>query len=196
MRICNTYSKTWLTKWSSELPTNIALLSVISKVMERIINKALLTYCLTNGLFPHLQLGFLPKRSTNDALLLITQQIQNNLDKGFESRLIALDLSAAFAKVWHAGLLAKLQNCGITGHLLRWFKSYLSNIFPQVPVGDQLSSISPITSGVPPGSVLGPFLFSFSSATLLKILKITSLAMQMIVPFYLLLHHLLIEYTV
>ena len=142
-RTCNTYSKTCKTYSDPQNYRPIDLLSVISKVVERIVYKALLTYCLTNDFPPHLQFGFLPKRSTNDALLLITQQIQDNLGKGFESRLIALDLSAAFDNVWHTGLLAKLQNCGITGDLLRWFKSYLSNIFQQVSVGDQLSSISP-----------------------------------------------------
>ncbi len=95
----------------------------------------------------------------NDALLFVTQQIQDNLDKGYESRLIALDLSAAFDRVWHTGLLVKLKDCGIAGKLLSWFESYLSNRFRQVIVGGRSSRKSPIISGVPQGSVLGPTLF-------------------------------------
>ena len=144
-------------------------MSVISKVMERIVNKALLTHCLTNGLLLHLQFGFLPKRSTNDALLLITQQIQDNLDKGFESRLISLNLSAAFEYGIQDFLLH--VNCRIVGpingHLLRWIKSYLSNRF-MLEINSHF--------WCPPGQCTRSF-------SLLKILKIESSAMQTIVPF-------------
>ena len=69
------------------------------------------------------------------------------------------DLSKAFDRVWHKGLLFKLETYGISGGLLDWFNSYLCNRTQKVMYKDILSSTSCIKAGVPQGSVLGPLLF-------------------------------------
>ena len=64
-----------------------------------------------------------------------------------------------FDRVWHKGLLFKLQTYGITGDILQWFKSYLCNRSQKVLYKDLLSSKLNVFAGVPQGSVLGPLLF-------------------------------------
>ena len=49
------------------------------------------------------------------------------LDAGKEVRVVFCDISEAFDRVWYSGLLLKLQAAGVTGEVLAWFKSYLSN---------------------------------------------------------------------
>ena len=73
--------------------------------------------------------------------------------------MIFCDLSKAFDRVWHKGLLFKLQTYGVTGNLLEWFKSYLSDRKQKVIYKNLLSSSKTINAGVPKGSVLGPLLF-------------------------------------
>lgn len=73
--------------------------------------------------------------------------------------MIFCDLSKAFDRVWHSGLLFKLQTYGVCGDLLKWFSSYLSQRSQKVMYKDLLSSKSEISAGVPQGSVLGPLLF-------------------------------------
>ena len=73
--------------------------------------------------------------------------------------MIFCDLSKAFDRVWHNGLIFKLQTYGISGKLLQWFKSYLSHRSQKVMYKDLLSTKCDISSGVPQGSVLGPLLF-------------------------------------
>ena len=73
--------------------------------------------------------------------------------------LILLDISKAFDKVWHPGLLYKLQQLGITGNLLTWFASYLQNRRQRVVVNGKTSTTSYLQAGVPQGSILGPLLF-------------------------------------
>ncbi len=68
-------------------------------------------------------------------------------------RAIFLDISKAFDKVWHDGLLFKLKQNGVSRKLLKKFESYLNNRKQRV------SDYSEIESGVPQGSVLGPLLF-------------------------------------
>ena len=69
------------------------------------------------------------------------------------------DISKAFDRVWHTGLIAKLSRIGITGNLLQWFQNYLSNCQQHVVVNGQCASWGLIKAGVRHESVLGPLLF-------------------------------------
>ena len=72
---------------------------------------------------------------------------------------IFCDISKTFDRVWHRGLILKLEKYGIRGDLLQWFESYLTNRSQQVRINDSLSSPKHTNAGVPQGSVLGPLLF-------------------------------------
>ncbi|CAB3990521.1 Hypothetical predicted protein, partial [Paramuricea clavata] len=71
-----------------------------------------------------------------------------------------MDICKAFDSVDHSILLQKLHDFGFSGSLLLWFQNYLSGRFQRVTVHGATSTSLPITSGVPQGSLLGPFLFS------------------------------------
>jgi len=81
------------------------------------------------------------------------------LNASGESRAIALDISKAFDKVWHAGLLHKLKSYGVSGSALHIIKSFLSNRKLKVVLDGCSSKTYKINAGVPQGSILGPLLF-------------------------------------
>ena len=83
------------------------------------------------------------------------QLFNSTLDK----RGIFLDISKAFDKVWHEGLLYKLETFGISGNLLKLFQNFLSNTLQRVVLNAQLSKWAPLLAGATQGSILGPLLF-------------------------------------
>ena len=72
---------------------------------------------------------------------------------------VFLDISKAFDKVWHKGLIFKLKSYGVEGDLLSLLECYLTNRNQRVVLNGQTSDLKQFHSGVPQGSVLGPLLF-------------------------------------
>ena len=73
--------------------------------------------------------------------------------------MVFCDVSKAFDRVWHKGLIFKLKQHGIDGEFLKWITDYLSERQQKVIIRGCISSPKPINAGVPQGSVLGPLLF-------------------------------------
>ena len=138
----------------------ISNLNFISKTLERIIHSR-----LTNHLesFPALcpyQSAYRQYHSTETALLRIYNDALLSIDQQKVSALVLLDLSAAFDTIDHQILLSRLtSNFGITGSAFSLISSYLLNRTQSVTIQSQTSASSPLLTGVPQGSVLGPLLF-------------------------------------
>ena len=111
-------------------------------------------------LTPH-QSGFRSNDSCIYQLLSIVHSIYADFDHNpsLEVQLNFLDISKAFDKVWHEGLLYKLEFIGISGNLLNLFRSFLNDRYQRVVINGQHSDWTPILAKVPQSSILGPLLF-------------------------------------
>ena len=136
----------------------ISLLNSISKVFERLVFKHLYKHLHDNNLLS-LQSGFIPGDSTVNQLTFLYNTFCLALDAGKEVRAVFCNVSKAFDRVWHTGLLAKLRAASVTGEVLAWFSNYLSNRKQRVILPGAVSEWTDIKAGVPQGSILGPLLF-------------------------------------
>ena len=129
-------------------------------------------HLLSENLLEPYQSAYKPGHSTETALLYIHNFIASQLDEGRFVLLVLLDLSSAFDTVSHNKLLDILQSrYRISGTVLTWFRSYLTDRHQQVKIGNVLSSVKPLDTGVPQGSVLGPVLFSMYLAGLSDVIR-------------------------
>lgn len=137
----------------------ISLLNSESKLFERLVFKYLYNHLRDNNLLSSLQSGFIPGDSTVNQLTFLYDTFCQALDSGKEVRAVFCDVSKAFDRVWHDGLVLKLKAAGVTGKVLAWFNSYLSNRKQRVILPGATSGWADIHAGVPQGSILGPLLF-------------------------------------
>ena len=137
----------------------IAITSILCKVMESLINKKLLHFFESSSSLSDHQYGFRKARSTGDLLAYVTHIWSSALESFGESRVIALDISKAFDRVWHANLLAKLKSFGVNASVCSWIHSFLSDRSIAARIDGALSDNFSINSGVPQGSVISPILF-------------------------------------
>ena len=105
------------------------------------------------------QFGFMKNRSTEDAILNVTEKIYEALNSKHNCISIFIDFAKAFDSIDHNILIRKLAHYGIRGLALQLIKSYLTNRKQRVRISGTLSSSETISIGVPQGSVLGPLLF-------------------------------------
>ncbi|CAH8437845.1 unnamed protein product [Schistosoma bovis] len=137
----------------------INLTSVLSRTMEKIIHKQLLSFLLSASLISPSQHGFMTKRSCFTSHLEFFDQITQRRDVGQSVIILYFDFSKAFDSVSHKLLLLKLSSFGIQNPLLSWLKSFLEERSQIVRYGSCYSKPVNVTSGVIQGSVVGPLLF-------------------------------------
>ena len=117
---------------------------------------------MENKLISPQQYGFRAKHSTELAALNLVDHLTYKLDNGIIPINIYIDLSKAFDTLIHSILLDKLSHYGVAKKLLQ---SYLSNRHQVVDFNGSTSDTLEIKTGVPRGSVLGPFFFQCTSMT-------------------------------
>ena len=137
----------------------VSILSVFSKIFERIMYNRLLLFIEKHDILYENQFGFRKYHSTNTALIILIDKIVSAINEGDLVLGVCLDLSKAFDTVHHDILLAKLYKYGIRGKCYDWLTSYLFNRKQYVIFNNIESGQQKIKCGVPQGSILGPLLF-------------------------------------
>ena len=131
----------------------------ISKIFEKVIYKSLYAFCVLHNLLISENSGFKKNDSTVNQLIAITHEIYKAIDSGHDVCAIFLDVSKAFDKVWHEGLIFKLKQIGICDNLSLLLINYLDSRSQKVVLNGTSSSLCSTSAGVPQGSILGPLLF-------------------------------------
>ena len=137
----------------------ISVLSVFSKIFERVIQGRLLSFLNKQGHILSSQYGFRRGHSTYMAILDMVENIRNAWENGEHCLGIFIDFKKAFDTVDHSILLGKLYHLGIRGTPWELIRSYFSNRRQYVVFNGAESSQQEITIGVPQGSILGPLFF-------------------------------------
>lgn len=136
----------------------ISLLPIVSKVFEKLLLKRLLPHIESHRLIPDHQFGFRQKHGTIEQVHRLIDIIHNNIEEKKLSSVAFLDITQAFDKVWHTGLLYKIKkNLPINFYTI--LCSYLDKRHFLIKHQEEYTSLHTIKSGVPQGSILGPFLY-------------------------------------
>ena len=130
----------------------VSLLPICGKIFERLLYNRLYEYFIENELISSNQSGFKPGDSCINQLLSITHDIYQSFDSGF-------DISKAFEKVLHKGLIYKLKQNGVAGNLLNTLANFLKDRKQRVILNGQNSTWVNVETGVPQCSILGPLPF-------------------------------------
>lgn len=141
----------------------ISLLPIISKVFEKLFLKRLQVLIDEDLVVPGHQFGFRQKHGTVEQVHRVVHTIRQCLENKQFCSAAFLDVSQAFDKVWHTGLLFKIKKF-LPHSVFPILKSYLSNRTFQIKHQNNITDLYPIESGIPQGSVLGPFLYILYTA--------------------------------
>ena len=139
----------------------ISLLPIFGKILEKLVYDSLYSHLVSHDLLNPNQSSFRPGDSTVNQLISITHPIYKAFDCNSPPDVcsVYLDISKAFDRVWHDGLIHKLKRCGVSGKLHSLLQSFLMDRKQRTILNGQCSSWGDISAGVPQGSILGPLFF-------------------------------------
>ncbi|KAL4148240.1 hypothetical protein QTP88_002521 [Uroleucon formosanum] len=141
----------------------ISLLPTFAKLFEKLILHRISPLVDQHNILPKSQFGFRRKHNTIHQIHRITDKISASFETKQYCPGVFLDISKAFDRVWHDGLLFKLKHF-LPSHYYLILKSYLENRSFSVRQKNNISSIKNIESGVPQGSNLSPLLYNIFTA--------------------------------
>ena len=127
----------------------VSLLSVVSKVFEKLLNNRIVDHLEKCSLFSDFQYGFRPSWSTADLLTILSDRFVRAFNRSEATRAVALDISKAFNRVWHTDFLHILKSYGISGKIFELISFFLSNRQLWVVLDGRSSQENPVNAGVP-----------------------------------------------
>ena len=137
----------------------ISLLSCLGKLLEKVINRRLLSFLEDNNVLSQTQTGYRKHRSTEYQLGLIAQEIENAFQEKKKVVAVFFDLTKAFYKVWREGFLLNVLQSRVSGRMYKWIHCFLQDRSARVKLDGYMSESIKMREGVPQGSVISPTLF-------------------------------------
>jgi hypothetical protein len=138
----------------------ISLLSVVGKILEKLIKNRLNMHVESKNIIPDIQFGFRAKHSTSHQIFRLIKYIKNKFKLKKSTGMMLFDIEKAFDSVWHDGLFHKLLLFDFPPYLIKIVKSFLENRSFQVSIKNCLSKKFNILRGLPQGSAISPILYN------------------------------------
>ena len=130
----------------------VSLLSVVSKVFEKLVDNRIVDHLENCGFFSNFQYRFRSSQSTADLLTVVSDRIARAFNRSGANQAGALDISKAFDRVWHTGIYQKRKSYGISGQIFGLISSFHSNRWLRVVLDGKSSQEYPVNA-----SNLSPF---------------------------------------
>ena len=149
----------------------VAILSTVSKLVERNAQQQLLSYLEETKQMNNSNHAYRSALSTTTTLAEILDEIFQGAEERKKTSILLVDQSSAFDTVEHRILLRKLKAYNVGEDALEWIENYLSNRSQFVAIGGGVSRMTQVTTGVPQGSVIGPLLYAVFTNETTEVVK-------------------------
>lgn len=157
----------------------VSLTSSMSRLFEKVLLNKMLEYVQINNLLSPLQFGFLPKRSSCEQLLSCSYKWLQSYCQNESVKVLYTDITKAFDSISHKIIVNTLQEYGFSEQAVLWLQDFLYDRQQRVCIRNSSSSPLSVVSGVPQGSVIGPFLFIISINAISKCLSSNHVSLYM-----------------